>query len=102
MRLHERKGATVVLMAAATSIVAAFAIQDPIKPEACSVIAALNSLGIMVSAAPCHLTPTSPRLPAFPLLRTKALCRPRDPQAARILSASVSAQTAQNSLAEAA
>ena len=54
MRLHERRGATVVLMAAANSIAAAFAIQDPIKPEASSVIAALKSLGIMVSAAVCQ------------------------------------------------
>ena len=71
MRLHERQGATVILMAAANSIAAAFAIQDPIKPEACSVIAALKSLGIMVSAAPLSPDPNLTTLVCFPSVANK-------------------------------
>lgn len=48
MRSHEMQGATVVLMAFLNEIVAAFAIKDPIKPEASAVIKALGKNGIKV------------------------------------------------------
>ena len=46
VRLHEMQGATVVIMALAGEVVAAFAIKDPIKPEASAVVKALKKAGI--------------------------------------------------------
>ncbi len=51
VRLHEMQGATVVVMALASEIVAAFAIKDPIKPEAGAVVKALKKAGIKASPA---------------------------------------------------
>ena len=51
VRLHEMQGATVVIMALANEIVAAFAIKDPIKPEAGAVVKALKKAGIKASSA---------------------------------------------------
>ena len=48
MRFHEMQGATVVAMAVSNEAVAAFAIKDPIKPEASAVIRALKKGGIKV------------------------------------------------------
>lgn len=48
MREHEMNAATVVLLAAGNTLLAAFAIQDPIKPEAAAVIRALRARGIKV------------------------------------------------------
>ena len=50
MRAHEREGATCVLAAVGPCLVAAFAITDPLKPEAASVVAALRRLGLR-----CHM-----------------------------------------------
>ena len=53
MRTSEMQGCTVIAMAVANEIVAAFAITDPIKPEARAVVKALRNTGIKVS----HLSP---------------------------------------------
>ena len=72
VRLHEMQGATVVIMALASEVVAAFAIKDPIKPEASAVVKALRKAGIKACS------PGAIELPAFCFL----LCSeqvPRDP-----------------------
>ena len=42
MREQEGQGATCILLAAALSIVGAFAVKDPLKPEAIGVVSALR------------------------------------------------------------
>ena len=46
MREQEGQGATCILLAAALSIVGAFAVKDPLKPEAIGVVSALRRWGI--------------------------------------------------------
>ncbi|CAK0783009.1 hypothetical protein CVIRNUC_006204 [Coccomyxa viridis] len=46
MREQEGQGATCILLAAALSIVGAFAVKDPLKPEAIGVVSALRSMGL--------------------------------------------------------
>lgn len=46
MREQEGQGATCILLAAALSVVGAFAIKDPLKPEAVGVVSALRSMGL--------------------------------------------------------
>ena len=48
MREQETGGATVVLLAVGPAVAAAFAIKDPLKPEAAGVIAALHAMGVKV------------------------------------------------------
>ena len=52
MREREAGGATCVLVAHAHTLAAAFAITDPLKPEAVGVVAALRQLGLQVLLSP--------------------------------------------------
>lgn len=52
MRERESGGATCVLLALGPSVVAAFAITDPLKPEAVGVVAALRASGLQVTSQP--------------------------------------------------
>lgn len=53
MRSCEMQGSTVVAMAISNEVVAAFAVNDPIKPEARAVIRALKEAGIKVTFLVC-------------------------------------------------
>ena len=46
MREQEGQGATCILLAAALSVIGAFAIKDPLKPEAVGVVSALRNMGL--------------------------------------------------------
>jgi len=46
MREQEGQGATCVLLSVALNIVGAFAIKDPLKPEAVGVVSALRNMGL--------------------------------------------------------
>ena len=66
MREQEGQGATCILLAAALSIVGAFAVKDPLKPEAIGVVSALRRSGLSfpvafetdVGASPGPVTPS--------------------------------------------
>lgn len=46
MREQEGQGATCILLAAALTVIGAFAIKDPLKPEAVGVVSALRNMGL--------------------------------------------------------
>ena len=46
MREQEGQGATCILLAAAQTVIGAFAIKDPLKPEAVGVVSALRNMGL--------------------------------------------------------
>ena len=50
MREQEGQGATCILLAVGMSIVGAFSVKDPLKPEAVGVVSALRNMGLQ-----CHM-----------------------------------------------
>lgn len=50
MREQEGQGATCILLAVGMSVVGAFAVKDPLKPEAVGVVSALRNMGLQ-----CHM-----------------------------------------------
>ena len=62
MREAEGGGATCVLLAAGQRLAAAFAVADPVRPEAAGVVAALHARGVavhLVSGAPANCACTA-------------------------------------------
>lgn len=60
MRRHEREGATCVLQAVGGRLLAAFAVCDPLKPEAPAVVAAIQWVGWVGRLAGLRGSPIGP------------------------------------------